>query len=191
MPRLFTGLEVPAQLRTFLSLKQAGLPKVRWIEAEDFHLTLRFIGDVSPQQADDIVEALSARQWLTPTIELAELDCFGGERPTAIYASVRNNQPLNDLASAQDRLLQRLGFAPDSRRFTPHVTIGRCKGVSSQAVAHYLSMQGAAMPGQAFQPTRFVLYSARASRGGGPYKIEQTFPLNCPEAEFEEEYSYG
>ncbi|MEP0943302.1 MAG: 2'-5' RNA ligase family protein, partial [Rhizobiaceae bacterium] len=55
MPRLFTGLEVPAHIRAILSLKQAGIPKMRWIDPADFHITLRFIGDVSIRQADDIV----------------------------------------------------------------------------------------------------------------------------------------
>jgi 2'-5' RNA ligase len=46
MPRLFTGIEVPAQVSLLLSLKRGGLPGARWIDPENYHITLRFIGDV-------------------------------------------------------------------------------------------------------------------------------------------------
>ena len=68
MPRLFTGLDIPAQIRSQLALKQVGVPKMRWIEPSDFHITLRFIGDVELQTANAVVDALSGRQWSAPTI---------------------------------------------------------------------------------------------------------------------------
>ena len=180
MPRLFTGLEVPAHIRAILSLKQAGIPKMRWIDPADFHITLRFIGDVSIRQADDIVELLSQRSWNSPNIQIGELKCFGGSKPSCVYASVKTDQVLADLASSQERVMQRLGLPPDSWRFTPHVTIGRCKMCSPESIARYLSHHGEAWPGLSYNPMRFALYSARESRGGGPYKIEQTWPLECP-----------
>lgn len=177
MPRLFTGLEVPAHVRAILSLKQAGIPKMRWIDPADFHITLRFIGDVSIRQADDIVELLSQRSWSSPNIDIGELKCFGGSKPSSVYASVRADKALVDLAASQERALQRLGLPPDSRRFTPHVTVGRCKKCPPESIARYLSHHGEAWPGLTYVPTRFVLYSARESRGGGPYKIEHVWPL--------------
>ena len=177
MPRLFTGLEVPAHIRAILGMKQAGLAKLRWIDPSDFHLTLRFIGNVHSQQANEIVDALSRKQWVAPTITLDEVKCFGGGKPTTLFASVKADAHLSALASAHDRLMQQMGLPPDPRRFTPHVTLARCKGISAQSVARYLSLHGAAMPGLSYRPERFVLYSARESKGGGPYRIEETWPL--------------
>ncbi|MEP1207060.1 MAG: RNA 2',3'-cyclic phosphodiesterase [Rhizobiaceae bacterium] len=177
MPRLFTGLEVPSPARLMLNLKQVGLSGIRWIDPADFHITLRFIGDVDHRQANDIVEFLSQRSWTAPHITIGELKCFGGSKPTALYAQVRPDDALLELAAGQERLMQRLGLAPDPRRFTPHITIGRCKNLSANSMAHYLSQHGAAQAGLEFLPARFALYSARESRGGGPYKIVQTWPL--------------
>lgn len=177
MPRLFTGLEVPAHIRAILSLKQAGIPKMRWMDAADFHITLRFIGDISARQANDIVDTLSQRSWNQPDIQIGELKCFGGTKPSSVYASVATDPTLSGLAASQERAMQQLGLPPDPRRFTPHITIGRCKGCTSDAIARYLSHHGEAWPGLSFKPTRFVLYSARESRGGGPYKVEHTWPL--------------
>ena len=57
MPRLFTGLAVPAEIAEALKVYQGGLPGARWIEPSDFHVTLRFLGDVEATVADDVVEA--------------------------------------------------------------------------------------------------------------------------------------
>ena len=177
MPRLFTGLEVPESVRLLLSLKQSGLPDIRWVDPADFHITLRFIGDVDHRQANDIVEFLSARTWSVPKIKIGEMKSFGGSKPTALYAQIEHDETLLNLASTQERLMQQLGLAADPRRFTPHITIGRCNNVSAESMARYLAQHGAVQPNLSYQPNRLALYSARNSRGGGPYKIEHTWPL--------------
>ena len=55
MPRLFTGLEIPDDIRESLSMLRGGLPGARWIDPENYHLTLRFIGDVDDVIAREIV----------------------------------------------------------------------------------------------------------------------------------------
>ena len=58
MPRLFTALEIPRDAALSLSLLRGGLPGARWIDVENYHLTLRFIGDVEGHVADEIANAL-------------------------------------------------------------------------------------------------------------------------------------
>ena len=58
MPRLFTALEIPRDATLSLSLLRGGLPGARWIDVENYHLTLRFIGDVEGHVADEIANAL-------------------------------------------------------------------------------------------------------------------------------------
>lgn len=174
MSRLFTGIEVPATLRTWLSLLQSGLEGARWVEPSDLHLTLRFIGDVGPKQADAIVEALDERQWQAPVIRISGLAAFGGSKPTSIHARVEQDETLMRLQARQERLMQRLGLAPDGQKFTPHVTLARLKSISPEAVARYLGHNGG-VTCEAFEPSSFVLYSARESRGGGPYHAEERF----------------
>ena len=60
MPRLFSGLELPSDVRAQLASLKAPLPGVRWIEEENLHLTLRFFGDVNNSAAHEIVHALTA-----------------------------------------------------------------------------------------------------------------------------------
>lgn len=178
MPRLFTGIEIPNTHANALSLLQAGLKGVRWIEPSDFHITLRFIGDVSLTTADDIVEVFSSRLWRAPEIELGELKCFGGSTPNSLYASVKESLALSNLVKTQERILQQLGLPAESRRFTPHVTLARCKGLSAEQVARYLGGRAGYLTPPPFKPRRFVLYSARESTGGGPYRVENVWEFN-------------
>ena len=58
MPRLFTALEIPRNAAMSLSLLRGGLPGARWIDVENYHITLRFIGDIDNRTADEIVNRL-------------------------------------------------------------------------------------------------------------------------------------
>ena len=58
MPRLFTGLEIPAEIGQTLSNLRGGLPGARWIDPENYHVTLRFIGDIDGVAANEIASLL-------------------------------------------------------------------------------------------------------------------------------------
>ncbi len=72
--------------------------------------------------------------------------------------------------------MRRIGLEPDTRKYTPHVTLARLRGSSSIEVAGYLSTRGYFRTA-AFPVARFVLFSSRASVGGGPYVVEASYPL--------------
>ena len=59
MPRLFTGLELPAELATELALMRGGLTGARWIDVENYHLTLRFIGDIDQPTAEAVADVMA------------------------------------------------------------------------------------------------------------------------------------
>lgn len=177
MPRLFTGLEVPAEIGFALSLKRGGLMGARWIDAENYHITLRFIGDVDNKTADEIGDGLDRlSNSLAFDIRLSHLGVFGGDKPRSLYAGVDMNEPLSRLQAAQERVLQRLGLPPEGRKFTPHVTLARLRGANAIDVANYIAMAGHFTP-LTFPAGRFVLFSSKDSVGGGPYVIEATYPL--------------
>jgi len=72
--------------------------------------------------------------------------------------------------------MQRVGLEPEGRKYTPHVTLARLRDSSSRQVADFLSTHQPfrSIP---FRISRFVLYSSRASVGGGPYVVEAAYPL--------------
>jgi len=176
MPRLFTGLEIPAGLANDLALLRGGLSGARWIDVENYHLTLRFIGDIDETAANDVASALETVRREPFTVRLEELGFFGGDRPRAIVAKAKASPGLVELQAEQERLMRRIGIAPEARKFTPHVTLARLRGASTLAVADYLAMRGGFF-GRTFEAERFVLFSSRASTGGGPYVTEAVYPL--------------
>ena len=176
MPRLFTGLEIPAALGESLSLLRGGLPGARWIDPENYHLTLRFIGDVDDEIAQEIAWLLGKVRRKDFELRLDGLQSFGGRKPRAIVATVAPSQSVMELQAEHERLMQRVGLEPEGRKYTPHVTLARLRDSSSFEVAEYLSAR-AAFRSQPFTVSRFVLFSARASVGGGPYVVEAAYPL--------------
>jgi RNA 2',3'-cyclic 3'-phosphodiesterase len=178
MPRLFTGLEIPSDLALDLSTLRGGLSGARWMEPENYHLTLRFIGDIDAATARDISGALEQIRRPPFTVTLEGLGSFGGDRPRAIIVKAKPLGPLVELQAEQERLMRRIGIPPEPRKFTPHVTLARLRDASAEAVAAYLSARGFFLS-RRFEATRFVLFSSRTSTGGGPYVVEAAYPLEA------------
>ena len=176
MPRLFTGLEIPPDVRMRLSQLRGGLRSARWIDAANYHITLRFIGDIDDRTADEVAAMLDSVRRTEVNIRLSGLGAFGSRKPHSIWARVEPNPALLELQAEQERLLQRIGLPAEGRKFTPHVTIARVKGASSREVATWLSLRGDFQVAT-FTASRFVLFSSRASMGGGPYLVEEGYPL--------------
>ena len=177
MPRLFTGLELPPDIAQSLALLRGGLPGARWIDPENYHLTLRFIGDVDDMVAREAMLMLGrVKRGGAFDLHMEGITSFGGRKPRAVVAGVAPSQPLIEMQAEQERLMQRIGLEPEGRKYTPHVTLARLRESSNRDVAHYLAARGLFRTAS-FRVDRFLLYSARASVGGGPYVVEAEYPL--------------
>jgi RNA 2',3'-cyclic 3'-phosphodiesterase len=176
MPRLFTAIELPERVAAQMALARGGVVGARWLEPENYHVTLRFIGDIDARKAHDIAETLGDIRRPSALVRFEGLSWFGGDKPRAIVARMKADPALVDLQAEQERRLRRIGVEPETRKFTPHVTLARLRGVAQAAVADYLAARGALFI-EAFTAERFVLYSARDGTGGGPYVVEAAYPL--------------
>jgi len=181
LPRLFTAIELPADVAPRLEMLRGRLAGARWINPENYHLTLRFAGDIEEPDADDFVEALS-QIWVEPfSLRLSGVGSFGGRKPRALWTGVEPCEPLMRLQRANERAARQAGLPPETRNFAPHVTLARLRGAEPGAVAAYLASVGAFQM-EPFLVEEFVLMSAREGSGGGPYIVEERFPLVSPSA---------
>ena len=176
MPRLFTGIEIPVELREELSRLRMPLPGGKWVEPADLHMTLRFVGDLDNARATEFAERLGAIDTDAFELRLSGLGTFGGHEPRSIWAGVESSPALEALAKANDRAARAVGLPPDAHPFKPHVTLARFKFSSVDAIARVLGRIGA-FRSQPFLVGRFVLFSAKPKTGGGPYAVEEAFPL--------------
>lgn len=177
MPRLFTALEIPRNVALSLSLLRGGLPGARWIDVENYHITLRFIGDVDGRTADEIVDRLDRIDRPEFQLSLSGVGSFGSKKPHALWAGVTPLTEMSALQAEIERICQRIGLPPDPRKFMPHVTLARLKASRLDDVVQYLAGRGDFHTAP-FTVSRFVLLSSKESVGGGPYILEEAFPLH-------------
>jgi RNA 2',3'-cyclic 3'-phosphodiesterase len=177
MPRLFSAIEIPRSIAERLNMLRSGLSGARWIDPENYHLTLRFIGDVDGATARDFTNALGNIDIPPFELWLDGLGSFGGNKPRALFANIAPSDDLDSLRRANERAAREAGLPPEGRNFKPHVTLARLRGARADSVATYLERQGGVRAAP-FTVSRFVLYSSRNSVGGGPYVIEAAYDLD-------------
>lgn len=178
MIRLFIGIALPAGLRHSLAGLCAGLAGARWVEPENMHLTLRYVGPVDEGEAEDVDAALAAvRGEPAFGLSLSGIDAFGsGHRVRAVWAGVAPEPALVHLRDKVESACVRAGLAPEGRRFTPHVTLARLKGVPEEPVRDFIEAHGgfAAAP---FAVQAFTLFESLLGRGGAHYVALRDYPL--------------
>ena len=138
--RSFIAIELPEAVKLNLSQLEARLKSgrptsVRWVAPESIHLTLKFLGNIVVESARDIIQAMAeAAQGIPPfRLEVKDLGVFPNLKRVQV-AWVGVHGEIDKLSQFQQRLdsnLSRLGFAPERRPFTPHLTIARVRDTSS------------------------------------------------------------
>ena len=188
MVRLFTALGLPDDLRARLTALQGGIDSARWVAPHNLHITLRFIGEVAEDRAHDIVAALDRIRTGPFPVTVSGTGRFGSDdRTRALWAGVERTDALVALHEKIDRALINAGLAPESRKYTPHVTLARFGGgrdrsrdASAGRVLRWLEAQGGffAMP---FDAREFILYESHLGRRGADYVPVASFPLGPDE----------
>ncbi len=174
MPRLFTAVELPEELKLRLSLMRSGLPGAHFVDPSNYHLTTRFAGDISDRAANAFADALMDIPFHSFELEICGLGSFGGHKPRAVWASLKPSLALDLLQKAHERAARMAGLPPEPRKFSPHITLARLRGTRPEMVAAYLAQHGA-FSCAPFTVSGFVLFSSRPKYGGGPYVVEESY----------------
>ncbi len=174
--RLFAAAPLPEEIADRLLALQAEVPGASWREAEQFHLTLRFFGEIDEALARDLDQELAAIVESPFEIRLAGAGSFGGRNPTALWAGVEAPPALARLSAGCERAARRVGLEPEGRKFRPHVTLAYCYGTSDRDAADFQEFAGGFRT-DPFWIDRFFLYSSRRSKQGSRYEIEAEYPL--------------
>jgi 2'-5' RNA ligase len=173
MLRLFVGIDLPPALKLRLSTLCIGVPEARWVDPGNFHVTLRFIGEVDEGVASDIDAALLRLSGPRFQLTLAGVGQFGTRM---LWVGVEKSPPLLQLQGKVENALQRAGLPPETRRFTPHVSLARLRQPLGPKVPEFLATN-ALFRAEPFDVTQFSLVASYLTKSGAIYEDQAEYPL--------------
>jgi len=182
--RTFVAVLLPTELRNRLAVEIDGLRDhaagVAWVAAENLHVTVKFLGGVDESRLAEIGAALG-RAVRVPAFEVGVrgLGAFpSATRARVLWAGAPGSPPFTALAEEVDRALVAMGFAPEGRGFTPHVTLGRVRetGKGRRPELGWLATDGNRAFGTA-AVDEVVLFRSDLGAGGARHTALTRFPL--------------
>jgi len=175
MLRLFVGLSLPRGVRHRLLGAMGGVPGARWQSEDQLHLTLRFIGEVREDRAEDIDSALCGVYFEPFHLSVHGLGIFGNERKTrALWAGVAPMNPVIELAHKVEQALVRIGLPPETRKYSPHITLARFRNGSGR-LDGVMAANGDIRT-EAWLVSRFNLYRSHLAHTGAAYEVLASYP---------------
>ncbi|MGH7077540.1 MAG: RNA 2',3'-cyclic phosphodiesterase [Acetobacteraceae bacterium] len=176
--RLFVALALPGQLRRELAILAGGIPGARWVAPENYHLTLRFIGEQPAHRAQEIDETLGLLRGRGFRLILSGIGTFAkAGRTTALWVGAERTEALERLRAKIETALQRLGLEPERRRFNPHVTLARLDGMAEPRLAGYIQAHN--LFRAEVDVARFTLFSSRPGKDQPVYTPEVEYALDA------------
>ena len=133
--RLFIAIELSSEIRKNLGklidlLKTKG-EGVKWVNPENIHLTLKFLGETPPSKIQEITDSLkkSAKKFSSFSLSVKGTGCFPSEKkpPRVLWVGVEHNDYLDEFQKEIEMNLKKIGFPEEGRKFIPHLTLGRVK----------------------------------------------------------------
>ncbi|MXO59245.1 RNA 2',3'-cyclic phosphodiesterase [Altererythrobacter salegens] len=176
MPRLFVALRPPSSVREALLGTMSGVPGARWQDDDQLHLTLAFLGKVEERNGEALFDALGAVH--SPPFELAVSGVGHFERRgavSALWAALAPSKPLKLLQQRVVSACRHAGFPPDTKKFTPHVTLARTSYAGTTA-GTWLADHGT-LHTETWPVERFILYESHLRPEGSLYEPLMQFAL--------------
>jgi 2'-5' RNA ligase len=175
--RLFVALDLPHATRQRLSDLAVGVPGARWVPPENYHITLRFIGETPRHIAEELDLGLAALRCRGFSLIL----CGAGTtersgRVSTLRIGVARNQALEHLRGKIETVLQRAGLPPERRRFNPHVTLARLDNAAEPSLAAWVQAHNL-FRSAPVEVGHFTLFSSLLGKEQSVYTPEVEYAL--------------
>ncbi len=182
MIRIFFAVPIPEKIKATLARFQDEMQnisgRVKWVRPEGMHLTLKFIGEVEQDRAEQLWTALDDLDFPAPfEVTLDKPGVFPNpRRPRILWIGLEHTEELVTVASQIDERLQQEGAEPESRKFHPHLTLGRVrgKGLPRPVIEDFLNL---AVPPQPMRMESVVCYKSDLQPSGAVYTALHTIHL--------------
>jgi 2'-5' RNA ligase len=177
MIRLFVALALPTLVKTQLGALAGGIPGAKWVPPENYHLTLRFIGEIEPWRAEEVDTALAAIRAPRFELALAGIGTFEkAGRIQSLYVPAERSETLTRLQGKVENALQRIGLEPERKRFAPHVTLARTDKAETHKLISFVQTHALfRIPPVGIE--HFTLFSSRLGKEAAHYIPEVEYEL--------------
>jgi RNA 2',3'-cyclic 3'-phosphodiesterase len=181
MIRLFVAIPLPEEIQDRVGQLCGGLTHARWVDPENYHITLRFIGEVDESRFDDIDAALSVVRAPAFRLKLSGVDSFGNNNGVrSIWVGVEREPLLFHLRDKIESALVRTGLDPQTQKFKPHVTLTRSRQRGDQRLGEFIA-RNSLFQAEPFSVHDFTLFSSFLTQNGSIYTPERVYPLTSSE----------
>jgi 2'-5' RNA ligase len=180
--RLFTAIDLPEDVRDRLDEmigKLRPLAPITWSKAANLHITTKFIGQWPDEKLPELRKALAVPSREPVPIRMRGLGFFpNAKSPRVFWAGVEAPPELAALASDIDSAFAKLGIEPESRAYSPHLTLARIKTPSGLAAFQKAVAQLGQPDFGEFVADRFSLYLSKPGPAGSVYTKLSEFPIS-------------
>lgn len=178
MNRLFVAIALPDAVRAELARLRRGLPGARWVPEENFHLTLRFIGEVNNVTTDEIAGNLDHIREMGFDMALDGFGVFESKgKARALWVGVKADEALVRLQRKVEQAVAAAGLEREPRKFKPHVTLARLKDTPHDKLSRFMFENSPFHCGP-FPVGSFTLFRSFLNSEASVYRPEAVFPLD-------------
>jgi 2'-5' RNA ligase len=185
-PRLFVAIRFSEDVNEALDDLAFGIKGASWMHSDQYHLTLRFIGDPGALTLDDVDRALREVRAESFRLNLKGTGHFPlrGD-PETLWVGVDDNRVLESLRNRVESALTRAGVPAEGRKFHPHVTLANVKSADPRDVGRFQVMNGLFRRNDV-AVTEFLLCSSVLRPDGPEHTVEEVYPLEMNGEMFED-----
>ena len=176
--RLFIALGLPHSFREDVSFLGLSLPGARCVDSDQAHLTLRFLGELREDQAEDVVFAMNGIRHAPVVLTPKGVGCFPKRKaPRVLWVGIEPNAELSHLQRRLERALVLAGLPPEGRKFHPHVTVARLGEAPSGRVALWME-EHALFSAPSFVASELLLFASDLSPSGARHELLHVHALD-------------
>jgi RNA 2',3'-cyclic 3'-phosphodiesterase len=184
MKRIFAAVKVQAdplldQLLVHLKTTLAK-DKIKWVEIENMHLTLKFFGETTDEKVTEIEDAMENVKPFVPfVIDFKGIGIFGSiYKPRVIFLGIKENKDLLKMGNEINSLIQPIGYQPDRQNFVPHLTLGRINFLNDKKYFQEIISSCKSFSPEPQQISAFHLYESKLKPGGPEYSILRSYNIS-------------
>ncbi len=177
--RLFIAIDLSEDLRSKLAALPHELPGAKWVKREQIHLTLRFLGEIAGEKAEEITTRLRVVEVPEFSLRLQSGGYFPpkSRNPRVLWLGTERAAPLVSLKEQIDEVLLELGIDPEERDFHPHITLARLKNAKAADVERFITEKLRGFSAESLFVQNFILYESVLNNRGAEHTAIASYVL--------------